>query len=47
MDFKVLQFSEVVGKVAKEWFTWGDRQLQGSNIERRDGETSLLQCCRN
>jgi uncharacterized protein YxjI len=24
MDFEVLQFSEVVGKVTKEWFTWGD-----------------------
>jgi uncharacterized protein YxjI len=24
MDFEVLQFGEVVGKVSKEWFTWGD-----------------------
>ena len=24
MDFQVLQFGEVVGKVTKEWFTWGD-----------------------
>lgn len=24
MDFEVLQNGEVVGKVTKEWFTWGD-----------------------
>ncbi|MEQ2527869.1 LURP-one-related family protein [Bacillaceae bacterium CLA-AA-H227] len=24
MDFEVLQHGEVVGKVSKEWFTWGD-----------------------
>jgi uncharacterized protein YxjI len=24
MDFQVLQHGEVVGKVSKEWFTWGD-----------------------
>jgi uncharacterized protein YxjI len=24
MDFQVLQNGEVVGKVSKEWFTWGD-----------------------
>ncbi|HHY73873.1 MAG TPA: hypothetical protein GX497_11790, partial [Bacillus bacterium] len=24
MDFRVLQHGEVVGKVSKEWFTWGD-----------------------
>ncbi|MDQ0230895.1 LURP-one-related/scramblase family protein [Metabacillus malikii] len=24
MDFKVLQHGEVVGKVNKEWFSWGD-----------------------
>lgn len=24
MDFQVLQHGEVVGKVNKEWFTWGD-----------------------
>ena len=24
MDFEVLQLGEVVGKVTKEWFTWGD-----------------------
>ncbi|WP_449538245.1 LURP-one-related/scramblase family protein [Ferdinandcohnia sp. Marseille-Q9671] len=24
MDFQVLQRGEVVGKVSKEWFTWGD-----------------------
>lgn len=24
MDFQVLQYGEVVGKVSKEWFTWGD-----------------------
>lgn len=24
MDFEVLQNGEVVGKVSKEWFTWGD-----------------------
>lgn len=24
MEFDVLQYGEVVGKVSKEWFTWGD-----------------------
>ncbi|WP_175639372.1 LURP-one-related/scramblase family protein [Metabacillus schmidteae] len=24
MDFQVLQHGEVIGKVSKEWFTWGD-----------------------
>ncbi|WP_068674247.1 LURP-one-related/scramblase family protein [Oceanobacillus sp. Castelsardo] len=24
MDFQVLRHGEVVGKVSKEWFTWGD-----------------------
>lgn len=24
MDFKVLQHGKIVGKVCKEWFTWGD-----------------------
>jgi len=24
MDFQVLKHGEVVGKVSKEWFTWGD-----------------------
>ena len=24
MDFQVLQHGEIVGKVSKEWFTWGD-----------------------
>ncbi|GAA5416469.1 hypothetical protein Pryu01_01504 [Paraliobacillus ryukyuensis] len=24
MDFEVFQYGEVVGKVNKEWFTWGD-----------------------
>ena len=24
MDFQILQHGEVVGKVNKEWFTWGD-----------------------
>ncbi|MDN7242526.1 LURP-one-related family protein [Planococcus sp. N028] len=24
MDFQVLQHGEVIGKVNKEWFTWGD-----------------------
>ncbi|WP_075983322.1 LURP-one-related/scramblase family protein [Bacillus massilinigeriensis] len=24
MDFQVLQHGKVVGKVSKEWFTWGD-----------------------
>lgn len=24
MDFQVLQHGEVVGRVSKEWFTWGD-----------------------
>lgn len=24
MDFHVLQHGEVIGKVSKEWFTWGD-----------------------
>jgi uncharacterized protein YxjI len=24
MDFEVLQHGKVVGKVSKEWFTWGD-----------------------
>lgn len=24
MDFEVLQHGEVVGRVSKEWFTWGD-----------------------
>lgn len=24
MDFQVIQHGEVVGKVSKEWFTWGD-----------------------
>jgi uncharacterized protein YxjI len=24
MDFQVLQHGEVVGKVSKEWFSWGD-----------------------
>ena len=24
MDFQVLQHGEIVGKVNKEWFTWGD-----------------------
>ena len=24
MDFQVLQHGELVGKVSKEWFTWGD-----------------------
>lgn len=24
MDFEVLKHGEVVGKVSKEWFTWGD-----------------------
>ena len=24
MDFQVLQNGEVIGKVSKEWFTWGD-----------------------
>jgi uncharacterized protein YxjI len=24
MDFQVFQHGEVVGKVSKEWFTWGD-----------------------
>ncbi|TWT27040.1 LURP-one-related/scramblase family protein [Planomicrobium sp. CPCC 101110] len=24
MDFEVLQHGEVIGKVSKEWFTWGD-----------------------
>ncbi|MGE6260671.1 LURP-one-related/scramblase family protein [Heyndrickxia sporothermodurans] len=24
MDFQVLQHGELVGKVTKEWFTWGD-----------------------
>lgn len=24
MDFEILQHGEVVGKVSKEWFTWGD-----------------------
>lgn len=24
MDFQILQHGEVIGKVSKEWFTWGD-----------------------
>jgi uncharacterized protein YxjI len=24
MDFQVLRHGDVVGKVCKEWFTWGD-----------------------
>lgn len=24
MDFEIFQYGEVVGKVNKEWFTWGD-----------------------
>ena len=24
MNFQVLQHDEVIGKVTKEWFTWGD-----------------------
>jgi uncharacterized protein YxjI len=24
MDFQVLQHGEVIGRVSKEWFTWGD-----------------------
>ena len=24
MDFQVLQFGEIISKVCKEWFTWGD-----------------------
>lgn len=24
MDFQVLQHGDVIGKVSKEWFTWGD-----------------------
>lgn len=24
MDFEVLQYGEIIGKVSKEWFTWGD-----------------------
>jgi uncharacterized protein YxjI len=24
MDFEVLRHGDVVGKVSKEWFTWGD-----------------------
>lgn len=32
MDFQVLQHGEVVGKVSKEWFTWGDSyQVQTLN----------------
>lgn len=24
MDFQILQRGEIIGKVNKEWFTWGD-----------------------
>lgn len=34
MDFEVLKHGEVVGKVSKEWFTWGDSyQVQILNEE--------------
>ncbi|WP_046721316.1 LURP-one-related/scramblase family protein [Heyndrickxia coagulans] len=40
MDFEVLQHGEVVGKVSKEWFTWGDSyKIQ---ILKEEMETILI-----
>lgn len=37
MNFEVFQYGEVVGKVSKEWFTWGDSykvQVLNEEMER-------------